>query len=316
MKQGFPRPTDRPLAAILLINLAVLTFTAMDGIIKFVSAEFPTGELIFCRNLFAFLPILVYALASRQRLVLRTSNPWGHFWRGLFGVGAMSCFFLSYRLLPLSEAVALGMAGPIFLTILSVPILGERVGWRRWSAALVGFAGVLVMTRPGAGMFEIAALIPLLGAVFYALAMISIRQLSASESTLTIVFYFTLFAIVASLASLPLGNLDPDYRWHWPADGQTFALLVLIGLMGGCAQILLTFAFRLGPVSMVAPFDYMALVYAFVIGFFAFAEVPDSYLIIGSIVVVLSGVYIIHRETVVARQRHRKLPVPPLPTNE
>lgn len=311
-----PASAERPIQAILLMNLAVFIFTAMDGVIKSVSDLYPTGELVFARNLFAFVPLLCFMLVVERRIDLRTARPMGHVWRGLMGVSAMFCFFLSYRLLPLSEAIALGLSGPIFLTVLSVPLLGEKVGIRRWSAVILGFVGVLVMTRPGSGVFEPAALVPLLGAVFYALAMISIRRLAQTEPPTTIVFYFTLFAVIASLLTLPLGEIDPALAWRMPADLAELAPLMLIGVMGGCAQIALTIAFRRGAVSLVAPFDYMALVYGFLIGFFLFEEVPDAYLIAGGLIVVASGIYILHRETLLARERRRAATVPALPVTE
>lgn len=312
------RAADRPVQAILLMNLAVLVFTSMDGLIKYISEtyHYPTGELIFVRNLFAFLPLVGYMLVVEKRLQLKTVQPWGHFWRGAAGVSAMYCYFLSYQLLPLSDAIALGLSGPIFLTILSVPLLGEKVGWRRWSAVIVGFVGVMIMTRPGSGVFDPAALVPLLAAAFYALAMISIRKMSATEPPTTIVFYFTLFAMIASLFTLPLGLLDADLAWKRPQGLGEIALLVLIGTMGGAAQIALTTAFRRASVSIVAPFDYMALVYGFLMGFLLFDELPDHYLIIGGSVVVMSGIYIIHRETTLARQQRRRATLPSLPVIE
>lgn len=309
---------DRPVFAILLMNLAVLIFTSMDGLIKYVSEtyHYPTGELIFVRNLFAFLPLLGYMRVVEKRLQLKTTQPWGHFWRGVVGVSAMYCYFLSYKLLPLSDAIALGLSGPIFLTILSVPLLGEKVGWRRWSAVTAGFVGVMIMTRPGTGVFDPYALIPLLAAIFYALAMISIRKMSATEPPTTIVFYFTVFAMIASLFTLPLGLIDPDLAWRQPRGFNEIGLLVLIGTMGGAAQIAMTTAFRRTSVSVVAPFEYMALVYGFLLGFLLFDELPDEYLIIGGAVVVGSGIYIIHRETLLARQRRRAATLPSLPVIE
>lgn len=300
------------------MNLAVLIFTAMDGLIKLVSDAYgyPTGELIFVRNLFAFIPLIGYMLVVEKRLRLAISQPWGHVWRGVFGVSAMYCYFLSYQLLPLSDAIALGLSSPIFLTMLSVPFLGERVGWRRWSAVFIGFIGVMIMTRPGSGVFDPAALVPLLAAFFYALAMMSIRKMSAQESPTTIVFYFTVFAMLASLITLPLGHVDPDLAWRMPTQWSEFSLLLLIGIMGGAAQIALTTAFRRASVSIVAPFEYMALVYGFLIGFLIFDESPDRYLIAGGIIVVASGVYIIHRETLLARQRRRQATMPSLPIVE
>jgi drug/metabolite transporter (DMT)-like permease len=302
---------DRPIFGIALINAAVVVFTGMDAVIKGVSETFPTGELVFFRNLFAFGPILIFMM-SQGGIQLRTRHLGGHLARGLFGVSAMYCYFLSYKLLPLSDAIALGLSGPIFLTILSIPFLGEKVGIRRWSACIVGFVGVLIMTRPGAGIWQPEALVPLLAAVFYALAMISIRKLTATEGSGTIVFYFTLFATAAGLATAPLGAVDPALAWVWPT-GTDWLIVLTIGLMGGCGQILITIAFRCAPVSVVAPFDYMALVYGFILGFVFFAEVPDAYLIVGGATVVASGLYIVHREAVVARQRRRRQAESPLP---
>jgi drug/metabolite transporter (DMT)-like permease len=312
------RAPDRPVFAILLMNLAVLVFTSMDGLIKYASDTYgyPTGELIFVRNLFAFIPLIGYMLVVEKRLQLRTVKPWGHFWRGVFGVSAMYCYFWSYKLLPLSDAIALGLSGPIFLTILSVPLLGEKVGWRRWSAVVVGFVGVVIMTRPGSGVFDPYALIPLAAAIFYALAMISIRKMSANEPPTTIVFYFTAFAMLASLITLPFGSFNPTLAWRLPQSSAEIGLLMLIGTMGGAAQIALTTAFRRASVSVVAPFDYMALVYGFLIGAIVFHERPDRYLITGGVVVVASGIYIIHRETVLARERRRKATMPSLPVVE
>jgi drug/metabolite transporter (DMT)-like permease len=304
---------DRPIFGIALINAAVVVFTSMDAVIKGVSETFPTGELVFFRNLFAFGPILAFMM-WQGGVTFRTRHAVGHLLRGLFGVSAMYCYFLSYKLLPLSDAIALGLSGPIFLTILSIPFLGERVGLKRWSACIVGFIGVLIMTRPGAGIWQPEALVPLLAAVFYALAMISIRKLTATEGSGTIVFYFTLFATLAGLATAPLGMVDPDLAWVWPS-GTEWLIVLTIGLMGGCAQILITIAFRCAPVSVVAPFDYMALVYGFILGFVFFAEVPDAYLIVGGATVVASGIYIVHRETVVARQRRRQQAASPLPVD-
>ncbi len=314
-----PRPAsgpsgDRPFLAILLINFAILAFTVMDGIIKSVSDYFPTGQILFCRNLFAFVPILAFAFLFERGIVLKTARPWGHVWRGLFGVMAMFGYFLSYKLLPLSAAIALGLSGPIFLTAFSVPLLGEQVGWRRWSAVIVGFIGVIVMMRPGIGVFDPAALVPLVAAVFYALAMISIRRLTASEKPMTIVFYFTLFATAMGALTLPFGFLDPSQAWQDPRDLADAAILVTIGLIGGCGQILITIAFKRAAVSLIAPFEYMALVYGFAIGFFWFGEDLDRYLMLGGAIVVASGLYIIHRETLRARQRRAAARnAPPLP---
>src|SRR5688572_11276592 len=301
---------------IVFANCAVLTFTVMDAVIKSVSQIFPTGEIIFFRNLFAFVPLLIFAFWRNGGIALRTEHPWGHVLRGVFGVSSMFCFFLSYKLMPLSEAIALGLSGPIFITVLSVPLLGEHVGWRRWSAVIVGFVGVLVMTRPGSALFDVNALVPLAAAVLYAAAMLSIRKLGSTEPSTTIVFHFTAFATLASLLTIPWGMADPGQAWVLPSTWSLWGLLILIGGLGGIAQITMTMAYQRVRAATAASFDYTALVYGFLLGWICFGEVPDEYLIVGGGIVVAAGIYIIHRETVVARRQHREPPVPPLPTNE
>jgi drug/metabolite transporter (DMT)-like permease len=301
---------------LIFANCAVLTFTVMDAVIKLVAQTYPTGEIIFFRNIFAFIPLIAFAYWRHGRVPLKTARPWGHVLRGVFGVTSMFCFFLSYKLMPLSEAIALGLSGPIFITVLSVPILGEQVGWRRWSAVIVGFIGVLVMTRPGSSLFDINALVPLAAAVLYAAAMISIRKLGATEPPTTIVFHFTAFAALASLLTIPWGMADPGQAWAMPSGLVQWSILTVIGLLGGVAQIVMTMAYQRARAATVASFDYTALVYGFLLGAIFYSERPDVYLIVGGCIVVAAGIYIIHRETAVARAQHREPPIPPLPTNE
>jgi drug/metabolite transporter (DMT)-like permease len=214
----------------------------------------------------------------------------------------MFFFFLALGLLPLADAIALGMSGPIFLTALSVPLLRERVGIRRWSAVFAGFVGVLIMVRPGSGVLELKALTAIAGAFFYALAMVSIRRLSRSEPAGAIVFYFTLFAMAAGLATLPLAALLPGWidPWVWP-DAAGWTILVGIGLLGGTAQLTLTYAFKLAPVAVIAPFEYGSLVFGVLFGLLIWREAPDRYILIGAAVVIASGLYILYRETKLRR---------------
>jgi drug/metabolite transporter (DMT)-like permease len=274
---------------------AVLLFSCMDALIKHAAADYPVGQIVFFRNLFAFIPVFYFVRQAGGPAVLRTRRLGGHVLRGIVGVTAMACVFTAFKLLPLGEAVALTLSGPIFLTALSVPLLGEKVGVRRWSAVAVGFVGALVMTRPGSGVFDPVALFALFGALFYALAMISIRWLSSTEPAATTVFYFTLFATAAGAASLPFG-------WQTPTAAG-FLLLAGIGLIGGLAQMAMTEAFRLAPVSIIAPFEYLALVFAVGFGYLFWDEVPDAYIFGGAALVVAGGLYILHRETVRSRRR-------------
>ena len=285
------------LRGILMMVIAVFLFTCMDAVVKWVGQTYPTGQIVFFRNLVAFLPVSLFVARTGGLAVLRTGNLAGHAFRGVLGLAAMACFFAAYALMPLGDAVAIGMSGPIFMTALSVPLLREQVGLRRWSAVVVGFAGVLLMTRPGAGSLAPGAVLALSGALFYALAMISIRKLSRTEHPTTIVFYFTLFATLGAAISLPFG------QWVTPASLLDLGLLVAIGLFGGFAQFAMTHAFRLAPVAIVAPFDYLALVFAMVLGYAIWGDLPDAWILSGAAVVVVSGLYILHRETMLARRR-------------
>src|SRR5262249_17502861 len=142
--------------------------------------------------LFALLPLYFFVRQAGGLAILRTQRLSQHLLRSLGGVASMICLFLAYAYMPLADAMAISTSGPIFLTALSVPLLGERVGWRRWAAVLAGFIGILIITRPGSGVFGIAALLPLTGAFFYAIAMVQIRKLSSTEPPANIVFYFTI----------------------------------------------------------------------------------------------------------------------------
>jgi drug/metabolite transporter (DMT)-like permease len=294
-------PAQNALRGIALMVLSVFLFSSMDVLIKWTSAEVETLQVIFFRNLFALVPVAWFLSRGGVGFAaLRIRDPMGHLWRGLAGVGSMFCFFQALALLPLGDAVALGQSGPIFLTALSVPLLAEKVGVRRWTAVIVGFGGVIVMTRPGAGVFDPAALLAVGGALLYAVAMIMVRKLNRTESPAAIVFWFTMIALVVSALSLPFVWVTPS----WPV----LLGLIGIGLIGGFAQLAMTYAFRVAAVAVIAPFEYLGLVYAMTFGFLIWNEVPDAWLLAGAAIVAASGLYILHRET--KRGRSPAAPAP------
>ena len=274
--------------------LQAFLFSAMDALVKLATVRHPTGQIIFFRNLFALVPLYFFIRQAGGLGILRTQRLGQHILRSLGGIASMFCLFLAYAYLPLADAMAIATAGPIFLTALSVPLLGEHVGWRRWAGVFAGFIGILIITRPGSGVFGVAALLPLAGAFFYALAMVQIRKLSTSEPPARIVFYFTIAAVVLGGASLP---------WQWVTPTPlSLVYLVGIGLVGGFAQMAMTHAFRLAPVAVVAPFDYTALVFATGFGYAIWGQIPDRFVWAGAAIVIASGLYILHRETVRRRQ--------------
>ncbi len=287
---------DRTFEGIALLVLSVGLFSVMDAMVKWLGASYPTFQIVFFRSLFAFLPlsIVIWRVGGlRQALLVRDAG--GQALRCLFGLGAIVLFFYCYAEMRLADAVAIGFAAPIFITALSVPLLGESVGWRRWAACLLGFAGVLVMLKPGAGGFQPVALLALLATLFYALAIIWVRKLSKTESNISIIIYFTLTTTVVSALALPFGWVTPNL--------PDFALLVAVGIVGGVAQIVMTQAFRLAEVSILVPFDYTAMVWAVGLGWLIWDEIPGLNIWIGFGLVLASGLYIVHREAQLRRQR-------------
>jgi drug/metabolite transporter (DMT)-like permease len=277
------------------ITLRVIAMACMAVLAALVKASAERGvpvlEIIFFRNAFAFVPVLIYISRTSSFSVLKTSRPWGHATRATVGLVGMGCGFTAVSLLPLTESTALSFAAPLFMTALSAPILKERVRLHRWIAVLIGFAGVLIMIRPDpTHMPALGAAFGLAGAVGAAGAMIAIREIGRTEPGPTIVFYFTLAGCLLGLSSLPFGG------WTIP-DLTTLAMLVATGLVGGTGQLFLTEALRRAPVAVVAPFDYTQLVWATIIGFLVWDELPRPATVAGAAVVAASGVYILYRET-------------------
>lgn len=273
--------------AAMLAGMAAMS--TMDAMAKWLGEGYPIGEIVFFRNLFALPVIGLIVMRGGGLASLRIGWPLGHVLRAGCGLAAMFTFFTGLRTLPLAEAISIGFAAPLFVTALSVPILGERVGVRRWSAVVVGFVGVLVMTRPGAAAFQPAALLILAAALFYALAMLITRRQARSDTTPAILFYGTALSLAASLLVLPFG-------WRAP-DAADLPVFVAIGLVGGLGMAFMTQAYRHAPAAVVASFDYTALVWGVLIGWLVWRELPDAWVWLGAGIVIASGLYIIRRET-------------------
>ncbi|MEX2631408.1 MAG: DMT family transporter [Tistlia sp.] len=288
--------SDRTVEGIALLVLSVGLFAVMDAAVKWLGATYSTFQIVFFRSLFAFLPlgVMIWRVGG-LRHSLRVRDPLGQALRCLFGLGAMLLFFYCYAQMRLADAIAIGFAAPIFVTALSVPLLGEPVGWRRWVACLFGFAGVLVMLKPGAGTFQPVALLALLATLFYALALLWVRKLSKTESTVSIIIYFTITTTLISGLALPFVWITPDL--------PDLALLIAVGIVGGLAQIAMTQAFRLAEASILMPFDYTAMIWAASLGWLIWGEVPGVNIWTGFALVLASGLYILHREAQLRRRR-------------
>lgn len=285
----------RPIAtAICAMIASMFLFSVMAVLIKLVGDRTPLSFIIFSRSLFAFLVLIPVVMTSGGLKVLKTKRPFGHVLRAGIGLSAMVLSFWAIIVLPLANATAIGFAAPLFMTALAIPLLGEKVGPRRLAAVLAGFAGILLIVKPDAGIFTTGALVALAGAVFYALAMISIRRLSRTERSVTIVFWFTCACTLATGAVLPFHYAPPT----WADAG----VLAAIGLLGGLGQVLMTTAYRLAPVAVVGPFDYTQMVWAILFGWLVWEDLPDFQVLLGAATVVGSGIYITLHEARFGRQ--------------
>lgn len=247
----------RPMRGISYKVISVLSFIIMASLIKSVSQDVPPGQAVFFRSFFAIPVILAWLIWRREmRTGLKVSNPLGHFWRGLIGSSAMGLGFASLAFLPLPEVTAIGYAAPLLVVIFASMFLGEQVRAFRLTAVFVGLSGVLIVLSPrlsvGADVSHaqaLGAMFALSGAVFAALAQVTVRKLVQTETTPAIVFWFSVTATCLSLITLPFG-------WVVPSVAQV-ATLIVAGLLGGIGQIFLTSSYREADASLVAPFDYV-----------------------------------------------------------
>lgn len=281
---------DRAWFGVLCMAGAVLGFTISAAMTKWLARDYPIPQLMFTRAALSLILVLGVAAIQGQRTIWRTERVGAHVVRATFGLIGMAGLYTSFWLLPVTDATAINLSAPIFATALSVPLLREVVGIRRWAAVLVGFAGVLVMVRPGTEGFQPAYLIAIATAAIAGLVANTIRQIGRTEDSLTIVFYFMVFSIVATAPTALLG-------WRMP-DLTDLGLLLAFGVAGTAGQILMTHSYRSAPVSLVAPLEYTALPWAAIIGYAVWGEVLTMWTVIGSALVIASGLYIVHRESV------------------
>ena len=295
----------RPLHGIALKVASVLIFIVMSALIKTTAQHVPPGQAVFFRSFFA-IPVIVAWLVMRRELGqgLHTANPLGHFWRGLMGTLAMGMGFAGLAYLPLPEVTALGYASPLLVVIFASMFLGENVRMFRIASVALGLTGVMIVLAPRLTVVSgdaastreaFGAMVVLGGALFAALAQVTVRKLVMTERTPVIVFYFSLTATVLSLATLPFGWVMPTLT-----EGLT---LTLAGLLGGVGQILLTSSYREADASLVAPFDYASMLFALLIGYFVFDEVPTWTMLLGASIVIFAGILIIWRERKLGLER-------------
>jgi len=293
--------------------LSTIAFTVMSALIRAEAGAAPLGEVVFFRSLPA-LAVLILWLHSRGEFprAIATKRPFGHILRGLIGSGGMFFNFAALALLPLPDATAISFAAPLVGVALAAWVLREKVYIYRWSAVIIGFFGVLVMLQDQFGAAVSAgparfwgSAFALTAAVCAAAAMTQTRRLTQTEQTGAIVFYFSLLTTVLSALTwfLPLlwpalgeiGTFMAAQRWVWPG-WNGFFVLVMVGVIGGIAQIVMTESYRHADASVVAAFDYTSMIWATLIGYFAFGDLPTHSVIIGALIVAASGIFVLVRE--------------------
>ncbi len=287
--------SHRPVLAVVLKLSALFLFTAMSALVKALSEDFPPGEMVFFRSVFA-IPVIIIWLTARGELAqgFVVKKPMGHFWRGVLGTTAMGLTFTGLSLLPLPEVTAIGYATPIFTLILAAVMLGERIRMIRIGAVAIGLLGVLVMIWPRLGSAEmeftatIGALCVLGATLARGFVQIHIRQLVQVDHPAAVVFYFSVTASVLSATTIFFGWTMPNW--------EQAAILIAMGLIGGVAQILVTSSYRFGQASMLAPYDYTSMLFAIIIGYLWFDELPTISILIGAALVIAGNVVVIWRE--------------------
>ena len=279
------------LTGIALMCGALFLFAGNDATAKFLNDFMPSVQVVWARYMSAFLLAVVLLNPVKNPRVMRTSRPWLQLGRSTLLVISTTLNFIALRYLQLDQTMTIMFATPFLVALLGGPMLGEWVGWRRWIAIIVGFAGVLLVARPGAGGIHPAALLILVSALCYALYVISTRVLSRHDSDETTNFYSNMVGAVAVSVALP-------FVWTPQSDPKVIALMCAMGLFSGFGHYLLIRAHRLAPAAVLAPFIYTEIVWMIALGFLVFGDKPNHWTLGGVAVVIASGMYLLYRERV------------------
>lgn len=273
--------------------LTMLLFVSMDTAAKQLTQSYPVLQVVWARYLFHALLLALY-LNRRIPGLMRTQRLGIQLFRSLLLLITTLLFFTGISLIPLADASAIMFVAPIIVTALSMPLLKERVGPRRWAGIVIGFIGALIIIRPGGDTLQLAALLPFGAACCYAIYQIITRSLSHSDPPLTTLAYTALVGAVVMCLAVP-------FDWRTP-DTTGWLLMILVGFLGGVSQFTLIKAFQAAPAATVTPFSYSSLVWATLFGFLVFGDLPDRWTIVGAIVIAASGLYIFHRENLRKQQ--------------
>ena len=291
-------PEQNTRLAILLILITTVMFALLDTGVKYVGQFYPVLQIAWARYVFQMVVVPVVIGGARPRDIIRTKRPGLQVLRSMMMVGATLSFFTAVRYMPVAEASAIGMISPLLVTALAIPLLGERVGRRRWMAVLCGLIGALVIIRPGFGALSWAALLPVVTAVCYALYQITTRMLAEIDPPITTFFYSGAVGVVVLSLAVP-------FSWQTPTVGG-WAMMIALGLIAGVGHYCVIQAMRRAPASVLAPVSFVQLVWVVILGYLVFGDFPDKFTFLGAAIVVGSSGYVFYRENVVKRAAKTK----------
>ena len=296
MRQHASADAPHALRGIAFMAVTLMCYSLIDAATKYLSVAYPVVFLLWARYVFQTLFMIVLLVRAGSFGFLRTKRLGLQSLRAGLNIATNFAFIVGLSFLPLANAVALLMVGPLFVTALSVPLLGEKVGMRRWAAVGTGFVGALIIVRPGVGdSFQWASLLLILAALINALFQITTRKLTTTEQPLTTHAYLTLTGLAVTSALVP-------FFWIGVST-DALILLAAQGVMGNASNLCLIAALHRAPASTLAPFNYITLAFAAALGYLIFDQFPDHWTITGALVIVASGLYIIHREAVQRRKQ-------------
>ena len=277
--------------------ISVTGFAIMDLAVKWTTDDYSIGYVVFWRMIGGIIPLVFTIPKDRWTHLLSTSKPGLHFVRAFAGTTALFCVYTSLHFLPLATTVSLTFASPIFSTLLSIFFLGEIVRGRRWGAIIIGFIGVLIIINPTSSEFNLYMIFPIMFCIFFSVVAISIKKLTETEPTYLIAMYFSIFALIASLFTIPFGG------WYWwPTSTFDFFMLALVGVSGGIGNLALTQSFKNADVSIVTPLKYLSLIYGIIFGYFIWNEIPAWNTYIGALFIIISSLIILRREKVLKKE--------------
>ena len=295
-----PPPQGDTRRGILWMLLTFLLFASLNVPAKYLTLSYPVVQVVWAR--FASQALMVAVVLGPRISHVMVSGRLGlQMGRSLLMLFTTTMFFAGLSLIPLAEASAIMFVAPILVTVLSVPLLGERVGPWRWAGVAAGFAGAVIIIRPGMGVVQLAAFLPLGAACGHAFYQIATRELSRTDQALTTLFYTPLAGLAATSAVVPFLWIQPDL--------EGWLLMTLMGLFGGLGHFALIKSLTAAPVAIVAPFSYTNLIWATAYGYLFFGDLPDGWTVFGAIVIVLSGLFIFYRETRKRRLAEREEPL-------